>query len=153
MTALPVALRHRLNLTPGNPSGKSRRTVSDARAAAPTVLAAILAVVIALLGLDATICFGRDGHMTAEPLGVDHHGMSSPGPLSDARLATAAGAHGPCTDTSLNSGQATADPPDASLGAMTLVPVSPPPFQTGRCFFDSTAALPQPASRSTVLRL
>ena len=152
MTALPVA-RHRLNLTPGNPSGRSRRTVSDARAAAPTVLAAVLAVVIALLGLDATICFGRDGHMTAEPLGMDHHAMPSPGPLSDGTLATAAGAHGPCTDTALNSGQATADPPDASVGAMTLVVVSPPPIQTRSCFFEGNAALPQPASPSTVLRL
>ena len=146
-------MQHRSNLTPGSHSGKSKRTVPDARAVAPTVLVAVLAVVIVILGLDATICFGRDGHVTAEPLAMDHHVMPSPGPLSDTTLATAAGAHGPCTDTALYSGQETGDSPDASLGAMTLVLVSPPPIQSHSCFFDSAAALPQPALRNTVLRL
>ena len=140
-------------MTPGGHSGKPKRTVTDARAIAPTVLAVVLAVVIALLGLDATICFGRDGHVTAEPLAMDHHVMPSPGPLSDTMLATAAGAHGPCTDTGLYSGQETGNSPDASLGAMTLVLVSPPPIQSRSLLVDSTAALPQPAARSTVLRL
>ena len=127
--------------------------MTHARAVAPNVLAAVLAVVIALLGLDATICFGRDGHVTAEPLALDHHAMPSPGPLSGATLGTSAGAHGPCTDAVLFSGKEAPNRLEIPLGAVAPVHVSPPPVQHRGDLFGSAAVLPQPASRSTVLRL
>jgi hypothetical protein len=116
-------------------------------------LAAVLAVVMALLGLDATICFGRDGHVAAEPLALDHHATPSPRPLSGAALGTSAGAHGPCTDAVLFSGKEAPNRLETPLGGMAPVLVSPPPVQSRDCPFGSDAALPQPASRSTVLRL
>jgi hypothetical protein len=124
--------------------------VTHARAVAPTVLAAVLAVVIALLGLDATVCFGRDGHVAAEPLALDHHATPSSGPPG-ATLGTRAGAHGPCTDV-LFSGKDAPNRLEIPPGAMTPVLVSPAPVQARSCLIGSAAVLPQPASRSTVLR-
>jgi len=120
---------------------------------APTVLAAVLAVVVALLGLDATICFGRDGHAVADPVAFDHHARPSPVPLSGATLGTRTRTHGPCTDAVLFSGKDAPSRLEIPMGAITSILVSPPPVQSRSGLFGSAAARPQPASRSTILRL
>jgi hypothetical protein len=140
------------NLTPDGWSAKAVGTVTHARGAASTILIVVLALVIASLGLDVTICFARD-HVATDPLGRDHHvTLPTAGPLFNTTLGTEASAHGPCTDGAFSGAKELPNRPEIVVGAAAHVPVLPLAARSDSPSGGSLAELFPPTSRSTVLR-